>query len=149
MKTLRLFNSVLVKPSNEQAFIAEKGYIIEAGALWAKQEIIQFYQAEKLDGLGLNKTFHKSWEKILNSTRAELWIEQIRHYASTYGSNFQDVMYIPDEVLDVPAPKTDWFIYKYILEGKPFAFDAHFDAELNLTKMDPPISKNCFRVIAV
>ena len=40
-----------------------------------------------------------------------------------------------DEVLNVPSPKTDWFIYKYILEGKPFAFDAHFDAELNLTKM--------------
>ncbi|MEL6971302.1 MAG: hypothetical protein AAFO02_14145, partial [Bacteroidota bacterium] len=105
MKTLQLFDAVLAKPSNAQAFISEQGYIIEPGALWAKKKIVQFYKDEKLDGLGLNKTFHKSWKKILNSTKGQLWIEQIRHYASTYGSNFQDVMYIPDEVVDVPDMK--------------------------------------------
>ncbi|MEL7248641.1 MAG: hypothetical protein AAFO03_09485 [Bacteroidota bacterium] len=112
MKTLQLFDAVLAKPSNAQAFISEQGYIIEPGALWAKKKIVQFYKDEKLDGLGLNKTFHKSWKKILNSTKGQLWIEQIRHYASTYGSNFQDVMYIPDEVVDVPDMKLAFKLIK-------------------------------------
>ena len=44
------------------------------------------------------------------------------------------------EVLNIPAPKTDWFIYKYILEGKPFAFSAEFDAKLNLLYMEEEIA---------
>lgn len=39
------------------------------------------------------------------------------------------------EVLDVPTPKTDWFIYQYILENRPFAFHANFDNEINLLRM--------------
>lgn len=40
-----------------------------------------------------------------------------------------------ENLLDVPTPRTDWFIYRYLLDGKPFAFSAEFDAELNLTEM--------------
>lgn len=40
-----------------------------------------------------------------------------------------------DEVLNLPTPKTDWFIYKYLLEGKPFAFDAEYDASMQLRTM--------------
>ena len=40
-----------------------------------------------------------------------------------------------DDVLKVPTPTTDWFIYKYILEGKPFAFNADFDANNKLICM--------------
>lgn len=43
-------------------------------------------------------------------------------------------------VLNVPAPKTDWYIYKYILERKPFAFNAEFDEQLNLLVMAEEIS---------
>lgn len=105
MKTLHLFNSVVAKASNEKPFVSKQGYIIASEALWAKAEIIQFYKNVNLDGYGLNKTFHKSWNVILNSSRAELAMEQIRHYASTYGSNFEDEIYIPNEVLDVPEKK--------------------------------------------
>lgn len=40
-----------------------------------------------------------------------------------------------DDLLKVPTPPTDWWIYKYILEGKPFAFSAEYDNELNLLEM--------------
>ena len=40
-----------------------------------------------------------------------------------------------DRLLDVPTPKTDWYIYKYVLDQKPFAFTAEFDAELQLLSM--------------
>ena len=117
MKTLHLFNSVISKVSNEKPFVSKQGYIIASEALWARKEIIQFYKNVNLDGYGLNKTFHKSWSVILNSNRTELVMEQIRHYASTYGSNFQDKIYIPDEVLNVKQKKVAFkFIRAYSKE---------------------------------
>ncbi len=112
MKTLKLFSAVEAKSSTEKPYISEEGYIIEPEALWAKDQIIAYYATEKLSGNDLNKTFHKSWEKIKNSTRFELFVEQIRHYISTYGSNFQDEIYIPDEVLEVPELKLTYKVIK-------------------------------------
>jgi 8-oxo-dGTP diphosphatase len=40
-----------------------------------------------------------------------------------------------DNLLTVPTPKTDWYIYKYILDQKPFAFSADYDEQLNLLSM--------------
>jgi 8-oxo-dGTP diphosphatase len=40
-----------------------------------------------------------------------------------------------DELLTIPTPKTDWYIYKYILDEKPFAFSADYDEQLNLLSM--------------
>ena len=40
-----------------------------------------------------------------------------------------------EDVLKVDTPMTDWFIYKYILEDKPFAFNAIFDDQIQLLKM--------------
>ncbi|NVK64888.1 MAG: hypothetical protein HWE22_09890 [Flavobacteriales bacterium] len=102
MKTLELFNAVVAKPSQETPFVSENGLVISANALWAKKEIVRYYKNELLDGYGLNKTFHKSWLKIKRSSEAELRMEQIKHYISTYGSNFQDEIYIPKEIVDVP-----------------------------------------------
>lgn len=46
------------------------------------------------------------------------------------------LMWIPfDELLNVPTPKTDWFIYKYVLDGKPFSLNAEYDENLNLLSM--------------
>jgi hypothetical protein len=114
MKTLKLFDSVVGKESLESPYVAEQGFIIESSALWAKKEILSFYQKEKLDGYGLNKTFHKSWNTIFSSSRTELWMEQIKHYVSTYGSHFQDEVYIPNDVLDLPDTKLVFKVVKGI-----------------------------------
>lgn len=112
MKTLKLFNAVLARESNEKPFISDEGFIIEPDALWAKKEIISYYSKEKLNGNDLNKTFHKSWQKIKESSRTELLIEQINHYISTYGSNFQNEIYIPKEILNVPDLKLTFKVIK-------------------------------------
>ncbi|MEE8568075.1 MAG: hypothetical protein V3S81_05650, partial [Anaerolineales bacterium] len=105
MKTLKLFNAVIRKKSDLQPYVSTDGYVIEPGAVWDKERIVDYYKQEALDGSDLNKTFHKSWEKVINSTRLELAVEQILHYLSTYGSDFQAEIYIPDEVLEVPDTK--------------------------------------------
>jgi hypothetical protein len=112
MKTLKLFNAVLAKETDEKPFISEDGFVIEPDAIWAKKEILTFYSKEKLNGNDLNKTFHKSWQKIKDSSRIDLLIEQINHYISTYGSNFQNEIYIPKEVLNVPDLKLTFKVIK-------------------------------------
>ena len=112
-KTLKLFNAVIAKASTESPFVSKEGYIIEPNAMWEKKEIIKFYKKEKLDGYGLNKTFHKSWLKIKSSSRESLLVEQIKHYISTYGSNFQNEVYIPEEVLNVPELKVVFKVIKF------------------------------------
>lgn len=112
MKTLKLFNAVIAKKSNEQAHLSDLGFIIEPQALWAKDLILKYYESQVLDGNDLNKTFHKSWEKIKNSSRYELLVDQLKHYISTYGSNFEDDIYIPNEVLDLPDVKLSYKVIK-------------------------------------
>lgn len=40
-----------------------------------------------------------------------------------------------DQLLQVPTPPTDWILYRYLLDDKPFAFSAQYDASLNLLDM--------------
>ena len=40
-----------------------------------------------------------------------------------------------DEVLSLPIPKADWYMYQYILSNRPFAFSATYDADWNLLTM--------------
>lgn len=116
MKTLQLFNAVLAKESPAEAFISDDGFIIEPNALWAKNQILSYYAKEKLSGNDLNKTFHKSWQKIKDSTRAQLLLEQVYHYISTYGSDFRGEIFIPNEVLNVPDLKLTFKVIKAYTE---------------------------------
>jgi hypothetical protein len=118
MKTLKLFNAVLAKDSNVRPFMSLEGFIIEPSAMWAKDEILKYYKEEKLSGNDLNKTFHKSWEKIQSSSRFELLIEQLTHYISTYGSNFGSEAYIPNEVLEVPDVELVFKVIKGYSKGE-------------------------------
>lgn len=102
MKSLKLFNAVLAKPATNLVVNTDLGFVIEREAAWAEKDIVSFYEAERLSGNDLNKTFHKSWKKILESTREELAIHQIFHYLSTYGTDFTGEIYIPNEVLNIP-----------------------------------------------
>lgn len=112
MKTLKLFNAVIEKKGNQPIIDYENGLIIESGAIWCISRIGEYYSKERLNGNDLNKTFHKSWIKIKESSRYELLIEQITHYISTYGSDFKDEIYIPNELLDLEGLKVKFKVIK-------------------------------------
>lgn len=115
MKTLKLFNAVVsgrIGLKNEICINDDMGFILSPGAVPYINEIREYYKRESLSGNDLNKTFHKSWEKIKQSSRCDLLIDQIRHYLSTYGSNFNDEIHIPDEVLNIPETKLTYKVIK-------------------------------------
>lgn len=59
--------------------------------------------------------------------------------------NEGELEWIPiDHLLQVPTPPTDWMIYKYVLENKPFAFSAQYDEGLNMLFMDEEIEGKRF-----
>lgn len=102
---LSLFNAVLKKDGSGSAFNNEFGFYVTDGGEYAEKTITKWFKSNKLSGNDLNKTFHKSWATVRDSSRFELYLEQIRHYLSTYGTNFTGEVYIPDEVLDLPNVK--------------------------------------------
>ena len=53
-----------------------------------------------------NKTFYAKWEDITSKTRFELLVDQLRHYASTYGTEFtcEGNGYVPNQNPDVEIP---------------------------------------------
>lgn len=56
------------------------------------------------------ETFHKSWDKIVNTDQEELWAQAIVHYFTTYGLESlgidnEGLVYVPDEVCDIPELK--------------------------------------------
>jgi 8-oxo-dGTP diphosphatase len=44
------------------------------------------------------------------------------------------------QIPQLPIPPTDGLIYEYMLQGRPFAFDAQFNAALEMTEMREEIS---------
>ena len=43
------------------------------------------------------------------------------------------------DLLTVPTPETDWHIYQYVLENKPFMFNADYNEHLTLLTMTEEI----------
>ena len=53
-----------------------------------------------------NKTFYEKWSDITSKTRFELLVDQLRHYASTYGTAYscEGNGYVPNKAGDVEIP---------------------------------------------
>lgn len=58
------------------------------------------YMTREMD-VNYNSTFYKQWNDIKDKSRLELAFDQIRHYMSTYGTNFEGQTWIPND-LDCP-----------------------------------------------
>ena len=56
--------------------------------------------------LNYNKTFYRAFRDVLAKDRCELFMDQIRHYASTYGTDFtmEGNGYVPNEGADTETP---------------------------------------------
>lgn len=104
--SLQLFRAVIANGATEDegAIVnTEYGFVTSSAGKYAVPAIVKFFEQSTLDGNSLNQTFHKSWKKIRDSDRVDLLIDQILHYFSTYGTNFEGEIYIPNEVLSLPA----------------------------------------------
>lgn len=105
---LSLFGAVLShqSPSERNLTKEEKlfvGYnvVLFPNAQYAVDEIFTHIQKTKKTAEQLNATFYRSWNNVVSKTRFELLIDQIIHYATTYGTNFEGEMYVPASYSDI------------------------------------------------
>ena len=70
------------KPQELQADALSRGYIIHPSLINRDVEIFVALQPKDL-----NSTFYKRWQDVVEKDRFELFLDQIRHYASTYGTS--------------------------------------------------------------
>jgi len=87
---------------------AKRGFLIPLELI--NEDIVRFVESETVD---YNSTFYKSWEQMMSKSRFEQFIDQVLHYMTTYGTDFQsEFVYTCNDGdrSDVPDIKT----YKYI-----------------------------------
>ena len=108
-------------PAMLQADAFKCGFIIHPDLLNADVEA--FIARQTADP---NATFYKRWEDMMSKDRLELLLDQIRHYASTYGTRFtqEGNGYVPNDGAEAPefrdltliAPITEEELYARCLK---------------------------------
>jgi hypothetical protein len=125
-KTIKLFKALEVsnkktkQPTKEFLELTLKyGVIFTPNVIanYSNNSLVDIAREIGLTSKEMNTSFHKSWEKIKNSSMEKLFIEQVLHYFTTYGleeigSYNKDTIYIPAEKLDVVKNETGFIIIK-------------------------------------
>ena len=96
---LRLFGRAL-KNTNDSNTVdsvlirtcASKGYVMHPDC--NAERVKSFMQSLPNN---VNTTFYKSFNDVMNRSRAALFIDQCMHYASTYGTHHTGKAYVPND----------------------------------------------------
>lgn len=106
MKEIILFGKALKQStlsfSEVNSEATKKGYIIHPDC--CNGRVMNWLKTLPINH---NSTFYKSWQDVTSKSRFELFLDQILHYSTTYGSNFQDTPYIPNDNPEL-VPFTDY-----------------------------------------
>lgn len=102
MRSLKLFNCVLADENSKLSNECINGIFIHKNAAWAKSHILNHYKSLFSENLN-NSSFYKSFKIVEGMSRFDLLIDQIIHYASTYGTNYSGEVFIPAQELNIPA----------------------------------------------
>lgn len=101
MKEIKLFNKVLQGDSTANCVdrtLYKKAFVDYQLVLSPKADVRRI--AAYLTTIPSKfVTFHKDFEAVRNTPNCVLYIEQLAHYASTYGTNHTEEMYLPSQGL--------------------------------------------------
>ena len=97
IESLRLFHKELEGNQSESFknvnFIAlNRGFLVTFGA--CTSDTVEYLEKIQINP---NATFYKTWSDIISNSRFELYLDQLKHYASTYGTNFTGPQYVPND----------------------------------------------------
>ena len=139
ISVIKLFNKALSGnsvPFAEVNKLAVKvGYIVDPRCCTA--EVLEFLKSLPVN---INATFYKSWNDIISKNRFELFLDQIRHYASTYGTDFQGEVWTPNEGSDQP----DYTDFKVIT---PITVEEVNTRCCNMLYTGIPLNENTLRMV--
>src|SRR5689334_7901988 len=101
-QTLDLFGKAIpskkdVEFSKINEVAAPLGYLIHPDL--CNKEVLKWLHSNNRD---FNSTFYKSWMAVISKNRFELFVDQLLHYASTYGTDYTGQVYLPEGSVEVP-----------------------------------------------
>lgn len=97
---LKMFNKLYNEnyEANIDFFIKHFEEMLKCGYILSPElcnkENLSIIRYNKLE---VNKTFYADWCDVTSKTRFELFVDQILHYITTYGTDFEGTPYIPNE----------------------------------------------------
>lgn len=155
--TLELFNGFLVnidkpvmpyprkKEFEENAL--NLGVVVAPSVQLSDSRMYLLQEKFGMTGEQMNQAFHKSWDTILNTPESDLIAQQILHYFTTYGFEAfgiydEKLVYIPDEVLEVPELEN-------LALTKIFGLTREVIIEQIIKLSELPLSKNAINNIFV
>ena len=108
IRLITMFNAApLADDTNRRTFdevnmeSSKYGYIVHPDC--CTSDVLEWIEKEAKTNY--NATFYKEWADITSKTRFELLADQMRHYASTYGTNYSNGQgYVPNDTPDIFIP---------------------------------------------
>lgn len=96
-KIYKIFGKVLLSDKPKVPFVTMNGLAMKFG-IFVPQNLcfMWLYDLLKETQINPNATFYQSWQDITSKTRWELFVDQVKHYASTYGTDFQGETWLPE-----------------------------------------------------
>ena len=79
----------------------KRGYLIHPAC---DASLIYYFLANR--DIQYNSTFYKTWNDVTNKSRFELFVDQVLHYLTTYGTDFSMKAYLPNVNPEEPAFNT-------------------------------------------
>jgi hypothetical protein len=103
MQEIKLFGKALntktLSPLTVNALASSKGYVVHPDC--CNDRVVDFLQTIPNN---YNTTFYQSVSDVVGMNRFELFMDQIIHYASTYGTEYAGTPYIPNKNYGVEVP---------------------------------------------
>lgn len=94
--TLDLFGKAIAGNTSDFSTVnklaVQLGYIVHPDC--CTTEVYEWLKSKQMN---YNATFYKAWNDVISKSRFELFIDQIIHYASTYGTGHTGKPYIPND----------------------------------------------------
>lgn len=107
-KVFEIFGKVLISNKPKVNYVEINNIAIKHGFLVPKELCYEWLEILLYDlPENYNSTFYKSWKSVTEKSRLELLLDQMIHYASTYGTNYQGETYIPEELKSIDFPRKE------------------------------------------
>lgn len=115
-QAFKIFGKVLMTNKTKVAFNVINKVAIPRG-YFVPQNLCYGWLLEVLKEIPVDysSTFYEKWYDIMRRSRLELLLDQVKHYASTYGTNFQGEIWLPEK--DAPTVVDFPFEQLKVLEG--------------------------------
>ena len=140
-KVFEIFGKVLISNKPKVNYVEINNIAIKHGFLVPKELCYEWLEILLADlPENYNSTFYKSWKSIVEKSRLELLLDQMIHYASTYGTNYQGETWVPEELKSIDFPRQELKVLEGItydeLVPKVRQISKDWEKEVGITEED-------------